>query len=244
MRNFFVCLLFVSTIGYSQSNDFNLSEYKAFKTTIGNLSNQEQAVIIENTMEKILMSEFSWVDFSTGTGYFIIKNNNYIAAIESIINSLNNYNCSNSQELTLNENLFLEIYSKKSGIKNEDIKNIPPNFIDISGNGKKSELLYRLAKEIWVKKYPESYNALYSNKTVQEIKEIKEVNNIELPSDFPKFINSGNQQSDNFIYQKTKDDWILKNPEKYKILINFGKQNDSENQEKISKEQKINNHEN
>jgi hypothetical protein len=204
MKSWIVFFLFVSTIGYSQSSDFNLSELKAFKTTIGNLSNQEQAIIIENTLEKILMSEFSFVDYSTKTGYFIIKNNNYIAAIEANINSLNNYTCSNSQEITLDENLFLEMYSKRGGMKNGDLKNQPPNYYFVNGNDKKTELLYQVAKEIWVKKYPESYNALYNsdNKGKEYV-----------PEHYPVFVNTGNPENDNFIFDKAKQEWIKNYPD-------------------------------
>ncbi len=209
MKSLIVFFLFVSTIGYSQNSDFNLADYKAFKTTISNMSNKEQSVFIENTMEKNLMAEFSYVDFSTGTGYFIIKNNNYIAAIEAIINSLNNYTCSNSQELALTDNLFLEMYTKRGGLKNEDLKNQPPNYFYVNGNQKKTELLYQIAKEKWIKKYPESYNSLYNSNS-----ESKEY----IPEHYPVLINTGNPESDNAINAKAKQEWLKNFPEEYEQL--------------------------
>jgi hypothetical protein len=183
-----------------------LSEYKAFKTVIGNLSNKDQALIIENTMEKQLMAEFSWVDVSTGVGYFIIKNTNYIVAIESIINSLNNYTCSNSQEITLDENLFFNMYSNKGGLAMEELKNMPLNFVEVNGNRKKSEELYEKAKELWIKKYPEIYNNIYnSDKKSEEY----------IPEHYPVFVKTGNPEYDNDVFAKAKQEWVKNYPEEF-----------------------------
>jgi len=37
-------------------------------------------------------------------------------------------------------------------------------------------------------------------------------------SDFPKYINTGDPQKDMETYEKAKDEWIQKNPEKYKAM--------------------------
>ena len=235
-------MLFISSSCLAQNADFNKNEYKFYSISISNLKNQEQANSISELSEKNLLSEFSWVDFSTNTGFFLLNNASKISEIEKIINSNYGLSVFETKEINFDNELFLKIYYQKGNGKSEYSINQPPDYIHFGiGNESKSEKFYQMAKKIWINKYPESYNALYNNNEEQSFKSSKNENKYyELPSDFPKFIDTGNPQSDITDYQKTKDDWILKNPDKYKTIINFGKINDSENQEKISKEQKIN----
>lgn len=227
-------------LSFSQKQNYYLDDLKLFTIKIINLNNIEKATEITKSLEKEMLSEMAWLDINSKICYCIIHKNKNIAEIETYIKTFNGLNCSNTKEIILTDDLFLQIYSQKSGVKPVNFEKQLPNYITFNDNNQ-SEIYYHTAKEIWINKFPESYNALYSEKTVREI---KEVNNLELPADFPKFIDTGNPKSDNYNYQKAKENWILENPEKYKIIINYGKTTDSENQEKISKEQKINNHEN
>lgn len=207
MKSLVVLFLFVTTISFSQNSNVNLSDFKAYKIALGNLSNQEQAINIAKTTEKELLSEFSWIDFSSGVGYFIVKNNKNITATESYLRSLNNINFSNTQEIRLEDNLFLELYSKKSGIKNESLQNQIPDYINLASKTT-SELFYQTAKEIWSNKYPENYKAIYNaedkNRNIQ-----KDENT---PEHYPVYINTGNPDYDNSVYDQAKKEWIINYP--------------------------------
>lgn len=202
MRNFFVCLLFVSTFSYSQNTNFNLTNYKTYSVVISNLKNQEQAIDIVKNAEKSLWSEFAWIDFKTGIGYFINNNSMQMSNITSLINS-KGLTCSNTKEINLDNNLFLEIYSQRSGIAKELIGKNIPNYINLS-NQFKSETFYGTAKEIWVKKYPESYDELHN---------YNNYNKAYIPEHYPKFINSGNLEYDSNMYAKAKQEWLKNYPE-------------------------------
>lgn len=215
MRNFFVCLLFVSTFSYSQNTNFNLTNYKTYSVVISNLKNQEQAIDIVKNAEKSLWSEFAWIDFKTGIGYFINNNSMQMSNITSLINS-KGLTCSNTKEINLDNNLFLEIYSNRSGLKSESLKNQPLNYINL-GDQQKSELFYQIAKEIWIKKYPESYNALYNS----DYKNDKEY----MPEHYPVFVNTGNSEQDNANYENAKQEWIKNYPDEVEQFTKRSYQN-------------------
>ncbi len=60
----------------------------------------------------------------------------------------------------------------------------------------------------------------------------------EWPKDFPQFIDTGNPEKDNADYKKRKDEWIQKNPEKYKAISTSSKtiETNEEKQERIKRE--------
>ena len=215
MRNLFVCLLFVSTFSYSQNLNFNLTNYKTYKLVIGNLTNQEQATNIINNAEKSLLSEFAWVDFKTGIGYFINNKSMQISSITSLIKNSSGLTCSNTQEINLDNNLFLEIYSQRSGLIKESIKNKLPDYINL-GDQKKSEFFYQTAKEIWIKNYPENYNSLNNN---------EEINKENIPEHYPVFINTGNFELDNSKFDNAKQEWIKNYPDEVEKMTQRSYQN-------------------
>jgi len=201
-------MLFISSSCLAQNADFNKNEYKFYSISISNLKNQEQANSISELSEKNLLSEFSWVDFKTGIGYFINNKSMQISNITSLIKS-NDLTCSNIQEINLDNNLFLEIYSNRSGLKSESLKNQPLNYINL-GDQQKSELFYQTAKEIWIKKYPQYYDAIYNNNS----NNIKSNNNY-TPLHYPKFIHTSNIDFDNSVFDRAKREWIKKFPAEY-----------------------------
>jgi hypothetical protein len=45
-----------------------------------------------------------------------------------------------------------------------------------------------------------------------------ESNSVVIPSDFPRYVNTGNVAQDSENYRIAKDEWIRKNPERYKEM--------------------------
>lgn len=213
MKSLIVFFLFVTTVGYSQSSEFNFNDYKAYKMTINNLPSSEQAMYLARLTEKNLLSEFTWIDYTAGMGYFIIKKENSCSEIEKLIGKTYNLTVSDSKELILNDDFFLNMYLQKGGIKGECVLNQPPNYVYLGkGNESKTELFYHIAKEIWVKKYPEYYNAYYTNNS--EKKGSKE----EMPRHYPIYVNTGNVEYDSSAYDKAKQEWIKNYPEEVEQL--------------------------
>ena len=210
MKSLVLVLLFVSTFGYSQISDFNFSDYRAFKMSISNLSQQEQAVYLARITEKNFLAEFSWIDFKNGMGYFLIKKSNTIDEIERLLIDSKKLVVSDVKEITLNDDFFLEMYMQKGGINGECVLNQPPNYIYLGkGNEMKSESLYQVAKRIWVSKYPDYYNAYYNVSGSPA----KEVGNNSLPEHFPVYKKTGNSEYDDMEYAKAKLEWINNYPE-------------------------------
>ena len=209
MKNLFLVLMFVSTMGYAQISDFNYSDYKAYKMTISNLSQEEQAVYLARICEKNLLSEFAWIDYSKGIGYFIIKNNSSIDEVERLLIDSKKLIVSDTKEITLNDDFFLEMYMQKGGINGECVLNQPPNYIYLGkGNEMKSESFYQVAKKIWVNKYPDYYDAFYKNSSSPN-ELIKQT----YPEHFPEYIKTGNSELDDKEFAKAKEEWSKNYPE-------------------------------
>ena len=66
-------------------------------------------------------------------------------------------------------------------------------------------------RQEWIKNHPEEYQLMLSKKVATANKEI-------LPSDFPKFVNTGNPELDNQNYSKLKQEWISTHQEEYKKM--------------------------
>ncbi len=76
------------------------------------------------------------------------------------------------------------------------------------------------SEEIYFKRTQKADNAHITEKE-SETKKIR--SNIELPPDFPKYIDTGNPELDQYNYKIAKEQWISNNYERYKELLNSGK---------------------
>jgi hypothetical protein len=68
-------------------------------------------------------------------------------------------------------------------------------------------------RQEWILSHPDEYHFLIGSNKKEAI-ESKEV----LPSDFPKYINTGNPELDNQNYSKQKEKWVIEHPEAYKKM--------------------------
>ena len=75
------------------------------------------------------------------------------------------------------------------------------------------------SEKIYFKRTQKTDNAHIPEKE-SETKKIK--SNIELPPDFPKYIDTGNPEFDSNNYKMAKEQWISNNYERYKELLNSG----------------------
>ncbi|HBS88459.1 MAG: hypothetical protein A2W91_15025 [Bacteroidetes bacterium GWF2_38_335] len=59
-----------------------------------------------------------------------------------------------------------------------------------------------------------------------------------IPEDFPKFVDTGNPESDNATFKTAKDKWIQENPERYDMMHNTQKNEEEKLREQIIKLEK------
>ena len=117
------------------------------------VDNFKKADNVERLTEKMFMSIFSFVDTTTSTGYFIVDNFYKVHEIEKIINNQNDIHFKSSEEVKLTEDLYLEIYQKRSRSNPDEFSLLPPKKVFIGPFVKLTNDLYNKANEIWEKKY-------------------------------------------------------------------------------------------
>lgn len=210
MRSLILLFLFITILGYSQSTKIYLADYKTYNIIISNLDNQNMADELAGTIQKSFLSEFAWIDYPSGKGYFIMEKNKPVSKIEAVIKNTNNYTFSNTQEIDLSDDLYLEIYTRKGRMEVSALSFQEPKYLMIE-NENTSALFFHNAKEIWIKNYPEAYNSVYHVKVNNNNKEY-------IPEHYPKFINTGNPEQDNSVYAKSKQEWLKNYPEEVEQL--------------------------
>ena len=205
----FILFLLSSGFCYAQEPVFNFETNKLYKISLLGVDNYEKADDIARTMEKNLLSIFSYVDHIEGNGYFIVDNFHKIHEIEKMIKNKEGYSFNGFEEMPLTEDNFIDIYMKRGGYEKAEFSQHPPKPIIMGPHNELSKKLYDKAASIWVKTYPENIEMIES----YYIEKIK--------SELPRFIDTGNPQKDNLNYTNAKDKWIKDNPEKYDRLNRY-----------------------
>jgi hypothetical protein len=206
--------MFATTLGFSQITKVNLADYKAYKITVTDILDQLHAENIAKSLEKSNLATLVWIDYVKGEGYCILKSDKLIAKVETEINN-QKATWINTQEINLDDNKFFGIYSQKGGTATNGLSESQPNYVKLI-NESESAMFYHNAKQIWMNKYPEIYKSEYGVKSVVG----GEKRNIQdMPEHCPKFINTGNPDYDNSVYEQAKREWIKNYPEEYNKMF-------------------------
>jgi hypothetical protein len=209
MKKILILLLLVSGYCYSQQPVFNFEKDKLYKIKINGVENAKDADMIARMTEKNLISVFSYVDFTTGDGLFIVDNFYKVHEIEKLINNQERFAYVSFEEIPLTNDNFLNMYMKRGGFRDEDFSTNPPKKIMMGPFNGLTNDLYKKAESVWVELYPDK-------------KELIESYYIEkLEKELPKFIDTGNPEKDNKKYLEAKDKWVKENPEKYQRYLKF-----------------------
>lgn len=209
MKKILIFLLVVSGYCYAQQPVFNFEKNKLYKIKINGVENASDADMIARLTEKNLLSIFSYVDYTTGEGLFIVDNFYKVHEIEKIVNNQERFAYVSFEEMPLNNENFLSMYMKRGGFRTEDFASNPPKKIMMGPFTKLADDLYLKAEDLWVGFYPdkkEMIERFYIEKIEKEL---------------PKFIDTGNPDDDNKKYIKAKEKWISENPEKYQRYLKF-----------------------
>jgi hypothetical protein len=209
MKKLIFLLLLLSGYCYGQTPVFEFEKDKLYKIQILGVNDSADADNIARTMEKMGLSIFSFVDFKTGFGYFIVDNYYKVHEIEKMINNKDKYAYVGYQDMALTEDNFLEIYLKRGGVSESNFSEKPPKKIIMGPFNDLTSALYKKAVAVWVKKYPEK-STLIESYYIEKIR-----------SELPKFEDTGNPKKDSLHYYKLKDKWILENAEKYERLLKY-----------------------
>lgn len=137
---------------YSQEPVFNFESNKLYKISMKGLSSPERADMIARTVEKMQIVIFSYFDPMTKKGYCIVDNFYKVHEIEKALNN-NGFIYYSYEEIPLNEDNFLEMYMKRSGIESKDFSTNPPKKYTMGPFNKLTDDLYNKALETWNKKY-------------------------------------------------------------------------------------------
>ena len=178
MKNI-LAIVFVLSLGtcIAQQSEFNLQKNKLYKISLSGADNFSKADEVSRLMEKNMLSIFSYVDFTTGEGYFIVDNYYKVHEIEKMLDNSNEFKYISFEEIPLSKDIFLEIYFKRGGENTDDFSVGLPKKVNLGPKVELAEQLYGVAKEIWVENYPDSYNNLYSPKNNLSPEELKEKQN-------------------------------------------------------------------
>lgn len=153
MKKILILLVFISSTCLSQEMIFDFNKDKVYKITMEGVNDFKKADHISRLMEKMMLCLFSYVDTTTSTGYFIVDNFYKVHEIEKMINNEKEIKFISSEEISLTENLFIEMYMKRGGYESTEFSLQPPKKIVMGPFNGLSNGLYEKANEIWIKKY-------------------------------------------------------------------------------------------
>jgi len=153
MKKLIIVLILFAETCFSQEMIFNFEKDKIYKINIDGATDFNKADNIARLMEKTKLSLFSYVDFNTSTGYFVVDNFYKVHEIEKMINNQNGYKYLGYEELQLTEDMFLDIYMKRSGYEPAEYPLDEPKKITMGPFNNLTNGLYSKALEIWKNKY-------------------------------------------------------------------------------------------
>lgn len=191
-----IFFLVVTSTAFSQNQTMDLSKKMAYKISIKGADNIDKVDLIGRQIEKLQLAIFSYIDPITGFGYFIVENNEKEVEIQSAVKSEQGYSVIESQKIDLTDELFLEMYMKRSGFKkNEFGINIPTEVV-LGPNKELTKSLFCKAISIWEKYYLTTYNK-----------------SIGVADHHPIYVNTGNLDDDNFKFDQEKQNWVTNYPD-------------------------------
>lgn len=198
-KNYMVIAVFFSlqTLSLiSQNQPAELSRKTVYKINIRGVECFDKADLLSRQIEKLQLAIFSYVDQITGFGYFIVENNEKEAEIRNTVNSENGCSIIESQKIDLTDELFLEMYMKRSGFNiNEFSTNIPTEVV-LGPNKELTRSLFCHAIAIWKNNYLTTYNK-----------------SIGVTDHHPIYINTGNSDDDNLKFEQEKQNWLTNYPD-------------------------------
>lgn len=207
MKKIFILLMFLSNICFSQEVLLNLDANKLVKIQMNGVNNFSKADMVSRQMEKFQLAIFSYVDSVNGIGLFIIDNLNKLPQIENMIPNISGCSFVNSEEIVLNEDVFLEMYKKRGGSKDIGTVNVKPNLVVMGPNMDLTNMLLAKAIEIWDRKYSAAYKNVSQG----------------LPEHYPMIVNTGNSEFDTNKFEQLKQEWIKNYPEEAKSFYGTNK---------------------
>lgn len=180
----------------SQNQPIELSRKSVYKINIRGVESFDKADLLSRQIEKLQLAIFSYVDPITGFGYFIVENNEKEVEIQSTVNSENGCSVISSQKIDFTDELFLEMYMKRSGFNvNEFSTNIPIEVV-LGPNKELTRNLFSQAIAIWKNNYLTTYNK-----------------SIGVAYHHPIFINTGDSDDDNLKFEQEKQNWLTNYPD-------------------------------
>lgn len=215
-----IILLFLEFYTTSvQAQVLNFSNNNAYKIAMKGANNSVNADFVARQMEKSQFAIFSYVDPTTSTGYFVVENNSKVVEIQNFLNNEQGYSVIELQEIPLTDELFIEMYMKRSGVEKADFSKNEPKQITMGPNEELSTSLYLKASNVWKKLYSNAYHNKQQG----------------LPEHYPVFVNTGNPELDNSTFDQAKQEWLKNYPKEAEYTTGILYQDDKAKQGKISK---------
>ncbi len=197
MKKLLILFVLMSSTSFSQGGpSFNFEKNKAFKITMKGASDFAKADLVSRQMEKMQLAIFSVVDPQTSTGFFIVDNINKVQGIEKALNNLNGFSFVAFEEVSLTEDLFLEMYLKRGGFEKADYSKNKPKQIMMGPDVNLTNSLYRKAIDLWEKDYSKAYQNNLNGR----------------PEHYPVFVSTGNPEKDSYSFELAKQEWIKNYP--------------------------------
>lgn len=190
-----VFFLLVTLTSIAQNQTIDLSKKIALKISIKGADSIDKADLIGRQIEKLQLALFSYVDPTSGIGYFIVENNEKEIEIQSTVNSEQGYSITESQQINLTDELFIEMYMKRGGFQKNEFATNTPKIILLGSNNDLTNSLYLKAIVVWKSLYSISYNK-----------------SIGAAEHHPIFVNTGNPNNDNEMYNQEKQNWVNNYP--------------------------------
>ncbi|MCX7955186.1 MAG: hypothetical protein N3A01_08365 [Bacteroidales bacterium] len=137
-------------------SDLNLDNLICYKLNISPINNYNVADYAARLLEKNNTAIFAAFD-TIGNGYIIIEKDFYLHECKKYLENCSyNFRVNSIQKVELNDEEFLKIYQ----IRGKKKINEKPEFIQLGPKNELSNALYKIAKDTWIKLYPEEYKQL------------------------------------------------------------------------------------
>ncbi|MBI5219717.1 MAG: hypothetical protein HY958_12380 [Bacteroidia bacterium] len=165
MKNIvWVLLLCMIKPVFAQNNSFkiNFDDCLISQIAVKGIENPEKAKYICNTLHRLPDVVFCYTSLSDGIVYVIADKNYDLKQSVRKINEIG-FEIVDINSAIFNDETFLNLYAKITKSVSDNI----PNHIKTTF-ATRDDVVYTKAKEIWVKKNPEKYNALQKKSEITD----------------------------------------------------------------------------
>lgn len=169
-KSFTILLVFFVNIMFSQQ-EVNLKNLILYELKIKGITNSYLSDYAARLLEKNNVAVFAAFD-SIENGYVIVEKDFYLHECKKYLENCDyGFKVTDTKKVELTENEFLKIYQLRGKRKHNE----KPEFIQLGPKNELSNSLYKIAKDAWIKLYPEEYKKAQNSQqiTPEELKIIE-----------------------------------------------------------------------